>query len=274
MRSNIPIAVIGGYDAISMSFFSKARLLNNKSIFINVNNKRIIKDRVFNYKIFELKKILKKLNEHRIQNLIFLGKIIRPNLSDFKADGEIDKYIPLLIKSYMQGDGKVLCSVLSIFTKKGYKVLSPRKISSSFFLEKDELNFNMINNDKTDISKSIKLLNDLSKYDNAQSLVMVNGYIIAIEAAEGTDSMLIRAANIRKKLNQSEHKAGILTKIPKKNQSKFIDLPVIGVRTIRLAKKVNLSGIAINPSFTIVHNKNKILKLAKENGLKIYNVNG
>tara|TARA_A100001035_G_scaffold273747_1_gene264692 strand:- start:864 stop:1685 length:822 start_codon:yes stop_codon:yes gene_type:complete len=272
MRSNIPIAVIGGYDAISMSFFSKARLLNNKSIFINVNNKKIIKDRVFNYKIFELKKILKKLNEYRIQNLIFLGKIIRPNLSDFKADGEIDKYIPLLIKSYMQGDGKVLYSVLSIFTKKGYKVLSPRKISSSFFLEKDELNFNMINNDKTDISKSIKLLNDLSKYDNAQSLVCVNGYIIAIEAAEGTDSLLVRSASIRRKIKQIDNKAGLLTKIPKKNQSKLVDLPVIGVKTLKLIKKANLNGLAINPKYTIIHNKKNFLAFAYSNNLKIYSV--
>ena len=72
-------------------------------------------------------------------------------------------------------------------------------------------------NDKKDKNKSIKLLNDLSKYDNAQSAVCINGYIMAIEAVEGTDSMLKRVISIRKNLNQLDIKAGILTKIPKKN---------------------------------------------------------
>ncbi len=272
MRSNYPIAVIGGYDAISMSFFSKARLLNNKSIFINVYNNKKNKDGVFNYKIFELKKILKTLNEHGIQKLVFLGKITRPDLSNFKPDGEIDRYIPLLMKSYIKGDGRVLNSVLNIFIQKGYKVLSPRKVSSSFFLERNELSNNILNNDKYDISKSIKLLNDLSKYDNAQSIVCVNGYIIAIEAAEGTDSLLIRAASIRKKIKQIGNKSGLLIKIPKKNQSKLVDLPVIGIKTLKLVKKANLNGVAINPKYTIIHNKKSFLSFANSNNLKIYSV--
>ena len=74
------------------------------------------------------------------------------------------------------------------------------------------------------------MLNDLSKYDNAQSIVCINGYIIAIEAAEGTDRFNEKNSyNIRKKIKQlNENKAGLLIKIPKKNQSKLIDLPVIG----------------------------------------------
>ena len=54
-------------------------------------------------------------------------------------------------------------------------------------------------NEKIDVNKSIKILNNLSKYDNAQSIVIVNGFIIAVEAAEGTDEVLRRAAIVRKK---------------------------------------------------------------------------
>ena len=130
----------------------------------------------------------------------------------------------------------------------------------------------MPNNDKKDISKSIKLLNDLSKYDNAQSIVCVNGYIIAIEAVEGTDSLLMRAASIREKIKQIDNKAGLLIKIPKKNKSKLVDLPVIGVKTLKLVKKANLNGVAINPKYTIIHNKKNFLSFAYSNNLKIYSV--
>ena len=118
----------------------------------------------------------------------------------------------------------------------------------------------------------MKILNDLSRYDNAQAIVIVNGYILAIEAAEGTDNLLKRTAAVRKKLKQLDRNAGFLVKIPKKNQSKLIDLPVIGLKTLILVKKANLRGIAINAKFTIIKNKDKILEYAKNNNLKIYNI--
>ena len=101
----------------------------------------------------------------------------------------------------------------------------------------------------------------------------MNGYILAIEAAEGTDDLLKRTAIVRKKLKQLELNAGFLVKIPKKNQSKLIDLPVIGLKTLNLVKKANLSGIAINAKFTIIKNKIKFMKLAREYSINIYNIN-
>ncbi len=271
MRNNNPIAVIGGYDLIAKSFYAKIKSLKNESIFINVQNKKFNNKGVYNFEIFQLKEILITLKKHKIKNLLFLGKISRPDLSNFKTDGEIDKYLPKLIDSYKKGDDSVLSGVLDIFKEKGFNILSPGEISDSYFLSKHELNDKLSKEDKFDINKSKKLLDDLSKYDNAQSLVIVNGYIIAIEAVEGTDSLLMRTAILRKKLNQISRKAGLLIKLPKKNQSRLVDLPVIGQNTLKLVKKANLNGIAINPDLTIVHDKKKLLEFAKKNDLKIYN---
>lgn len=272
MKDSSPIAIVGGYDSIARSFYSKTKLINNDSIFINVSSKKVKKRQVFNYEIFELKKILKVLKKYKIRNLLFLGKINRPNLSNFQYDGEIDKHIPALIKSYKEGDGKVLLSVLKIFNQKGFNILSPQEVSQSFFLNKNEVIKKIDIEDSDDINKSVKLLNDLSKYDNAQSIVSINGYIIAIEAVEGTDNLLKRTRTLRKKLGQLEIKSGILTKIPKKNQSRLVDLPVIGIKTLKLINAANLNGIAIKANLTIIHNKKKFLQIANDSNLKIYNI--
>ena len=272
MKNRYATALIGGYDLIAKDIFSEVKLLNNKSIFININSDKVKKNSVFNFEIFELRKILTTLKKNKIKNLLFIGKINRPNLSNFKSDGEIDKYIPTLINSYKKGDGHLLLAVLEIFIQKGFRILSPRNISKSFFLTNDELSKKVLKINKLDITKSINILNDLSKYDNAQSIVTSNGYILGIEAAEGTDDLLKRVAIIRKRLGQSEKKIGVLTKIPKKNQSKLVDLPVVGVSTLKLIRRANLSGIAINPKLTIIHSKTDFLRFAKKNDLKIYSI--
>ncbi len=70
MKNNRPIAIIGGYDLIAQSFFSKIKVINKNSIFINLNNKIIKKNNVYNFKIFELKKIFLTLNKYRIIDLL------------------------------------------------------------------------------------------------------------------------------------------------------------------------------------------------------------
>ena len=270
MKNNQPIAIIGGYDMISKDFFTESKISNNNSIFINLNNNKINDKNIYNFRIFQLKKIFDTLKINKIKNLLFLGKINRPNLSNFKNDGEIEKYIPILLNSYQQGDGKVLSTVLEIFIQNGFKIISPREVSKSSFFNIKELDELYSNKDINDVNKSKKLLNEISKFDNAQAVVCINGYIIAIEAAEGTDNLLNRVFDVRKNLNQLKIKSGILAKLPKKSQSKLVDLPVIGLNTLRLIKKANLNGIAIYSKYTLVHEKIKVLKYAKKHDLKIY----
>ena len=270
MKNNQSLAIIGGYDMISKAIFTECKKFNDNSIFINLNNNQIKNNKIYNFKIFQLKKIFETLKINKIKTLLFLGKIKRPNLSHFKNDGEIEKYIPKLLNSYQQGDGKILSSILEIFIQNGYKIISPRVVSKSFFFNTEELDKLNFNRDTIDINKSKKLLNEISKFDNAQAVVCVSGYIIAIEAAEGTDNLLNRVFDVRKNLNQLKFKAGILVKIPKKSQSKLVDLPVIGLDTLRLIKKANLNGIAIYPKHTLIHEKRKVLQYAKKYELKIY----
>jgi len=272
MINSHPICIIGGYDSLSYDYYNEIKKINKNSIFINLNKKYVKKNGFFNINIFKLKEILLTLSKHKIKNILFIGKINRPNLSDFKYDGEIEKYLPILLENYKRGDGFILSAIIKIFRQKGFLVISPKDISSKFFINKNKMTKTLDKDDKLDIKKSVKILEELSKYDNAQSLVISNGYILGIEAAEGTDNLLKRVFSIRKSLDELKQKSGFLVKLPKKNQSMLIDLPVIGPKTIKLIIKANLRGIAIDSSYTIIHNKEKILQLIRKNDLKLFNI--
>ena len=273
MKRNETFCIIGGVDSLSKSFFFDAKLKNKASIFINISNKKFIHKSFYNFKIFQLKKIIDTLNKFNIKNILFLGKINRPDLSEFKYDGEIDKHMPLILKSFKKGDGEILSSVIKIFKKYNFKVISPYVVSKkNFFFNEEDLLSKPDKIDTDDIKKGKSLLYDLSKYDNAQSIVVIKGHIIAIEAAEGTDLLLKRTMNIRKEMDQIQYKAGILTKLPKFNQSLLIDLPVLGVKTLKLIKKANLNGIAINSKLTLIHEKSKVMKFANKESISIYDI--
>ena len=78
--------------------------------------------------------------------------------------------------------------------------------------------------------------------------------------------MLKRVIEIRKKNKTINENKGVLVKVAKKNQSRLVDLPVLGPKTIEIVSKANIASIALDPSLTLILNKKTFLsRAAKEN---------
>jgi UDP-2,3-diacylglucosamine hydrolase len=100
--------------------------------------------------------------------------------------------------------------------------------------------------DLADIEHGLGLLRAIGPYDVGQGAVVANKHVLAVEAAEGTDSMLARVAELRARGRiPTPAGEGVLVKAPKPNQERRIDLPTIGPRTVSEAARAGLAGIAI-----------------------------
>ena len=269
------ICVLGGNDDLTNSLYLYCKKTFHKAIYINFSGKKITKDldrNIFNLQLYELKKCLNILERNYIDKIVLLGKISRPDLSKFKLDGMIDQYLDKILDAYKKGDGEILNVVISIFNEKGFKIVPITNLTTNFSFNKNSKNmlFNKNNSDQGDIDKALKILNDLSKYDNAQSIVLDNGFILAIEAAEGTDEMLNKVYNYKKKLGLNKECRGILVKLPKKNQNLKVDLPVIGPKTIKLLKKSKINSLAISREHTLVNKIDKTVMEIEKNRINLY----
>ena len=94
-----------------------------------------------------------------------------------------------------------------------------------------------------DIAYGFALLDALAPFDVGQAAVVARDYVLAVEAAEGTDEMLKRCAQLRQWGRKG--RAGVLVKAPKAGQELRVDMPVIGTRTVELAAAAGLAGIAV-----------------------------
>ena len=72
------------------------------------------------------------------------------------------------------------------------------------------------------------------KIDVGQSMIIQNQLVLGLEAIEGTDELLKRCKEYKRKGDK-----GILFKFSKKNQSNLIDIPLIGLDTLKNLKKYN-----------------------------------
>ena len=90
--------------------------------------------------------------------------------------------------------------------------------------------------DSNSIEKGISYFNKLNNLDHIQAVIVKDNAILAIEDRQGTKKML-------SKLNKKSQ--GILIKLPKKKQDLRMDLPTIGLQTLKDCKKYGLKGIVL-----------------------------
>ena len=263
------LAIIGGDNDLPVHAYNSVKKKFNNFIYINISkrNRSLLKSykNVYHFKIHELERCIDLLNKNNISKICFLGSISRPDLSLMKIDNVLKKYINDLIASSKIGDGNILDAIINIFAKEGFITKSFTDIFPNEYLL--DIEFNKITNqDKNDIEKGVSILNSISQYDNAQSCVVSGGYILAIEAVEGTDKMISRIGSIKKKISRDLIE-GCLVKIPKTKQSLMIDLPTVGVKTLDMMHKNKLNVLALRKDYTIVVEKKKFYR-----NLKKYNI--
>jgi DUF1009 family protein len=111
----------------------------------------------------------------------------------------------------------------------------------------------------------------LSGFDCGQALVLSHRRIIAIEAAEGTDAMLGRVAELREKGRwRAKGPAGLLIKASKRGQDLRVDLPAMGPETVAAATKAGLAGLAVEAGKVLILDRAAVAAQAEQAGLFLY----
>jgi DUF1009 family protein len=119
----------------------------------------------------------------------------------------------------------------------------------------------------SDIERGWTVAKAIGAVDVGQAVVVQEGLVLAMEAIEGTDQMLARAASLRK-----EGKKPIMVKVLKPGQDMRVDLPAIGLQTIDLFIKYNIGGIAVEAGGILLIEKDAVIKKADENGIFIIGI--
>ena len=103
--------------------------------------------------------------------------------------------------------------------------------------------------------RGIEVVQAIGAIDVGQAAVVHNGYVLGVEAAEGTDALIDRAASLRR-----DDRGGVLVKLKKPSQDRRADLPAIGFGTIERASAAGLAGIAVEAGETIILGRGEVIQ--------------
>jgi DUF1009 family protein len=122
--------------------------------------------------------------------------------------------------------------------------------------------------DDADIDKAFDFLAVNGRFDMGQAVVVADNQVLAVEAAEGTDAMLERVAELRN-IGRIRLPTGIgvLAKAPKHQQDRRFDLPTIGPLTVENVAHAGLAGIAVLANETVIAEAETMVAAADRAGI-------
>ncbi len=217
----------------------------------------------------ELGKLFGALDGNGCRDLVIVGGVNRPDLANVKFDFAAVKYLPFLFSLGKGGDDNILSRVVDFLEQRGYRVHGPEEVLPELLVGAGVLGDKVPSaEDRADIELGFRVVASLGHLDIGQAAVVAKGHVLAVEAAEGTDAMLARCAELRQSGRVSPSgRIGVLVKAPKPGQEARIDLPTIGPETVRRAAEAGLAGIAVAARQVLVAELARTIDAANRQGL-------
>jgi UDP-2,3-diacylglucosamine hydrolase len=188
------------------------------------------------------------------RDVVFVGTAQRPPFRSLRIDWATLRVLPRIARAYRGGDNHLISGAARIFEDHGFRIVGAHEVAPEILMPEGPIgSLRPSERDQADIARALALLAATGPFDMGQAAVVADNHVLAVEAAEGTDAMLGRIADLR---GQGRIAApagtGVLVKAPKPQQDQRFDLPAIGPRTVEEVARAGLAGIAVIAGGSII----------------------
>jgi DUF1009 family protein len=172
--------------------------------------------------------------------------------------------MPRIAAAFRGGDNHLLSGIGRLLEREGFRLLGAHEVAPEILMPEGPLGrAQACERDRADIALGLDYLRAAAPYDVGQAAVVAGKHVLAVEAAEGTDAMLARVAEMRASGRvRAPAGNGVLVKAPKHGQDRRFDLPSIGPQTVEGVTRAGLAGIAVVAGSTIIAEPERLIAAA------------
>lgn len=207
--------------------------------------------------------ILAALRAAGCSDLVLIGPVRRPSLASIRPDGEGARILARIGRAAFSGDDGFLAAIVRVLGDEGFRVIGAHEVLTEAVGLAGVLGRHVADETaQADIARGCRVVRALGVVDVGQGCIVQQGIVLAVEAIEGTDAMLGRAAGLAR-----PGPGGVLIKLVKPGQDRRADLPTIGPNTIAAAAAAGLRGIAFEAGGTLLIERDGCVAAADAAGL-------
>jgi len=213
-------------------------------------------------------RILEALRARGCRELVLVGPVKRPGLLDLRPDYEGTKILARIGRAAWSGDDGLLAAVVRVLAEEGFTVLGAHEILVGAVASAGTLGAVAPDAQAlADIARGADVVRALGGLDIGQGCVVQQGFVLAVEAAEGTDRMLARVRDLA-----VPGPGGVLVKLVKPGQEVRADMPTVGPKTLVAAHAAGLRGVACEAGGTLFTDRAACIAEADRLGMFLYGI--
>lgn len=203
---------------------------------------------------------LNELRERGVTEAVMAGKVEQQRIYEQPDNAEMRG---LLSTVPVRHTDALLDAVVKIMGGAGIELLESTRFLQSLVVRRGTLTRRAADDrERGDIRHGWRAAKQLGALDIGQSVVVKDLAVVAVEAMEGTDACLRRAASL----------AGpgtVLVKVAKPQQDLRFDVPVIGAETVALMAEVGASALCVEADVTVAFDGDALRAAADDAGIAI-----
>jgi DUF1009 family protein len=213
----------------------------------------------------EVAKLLELLSAERVEKVVLAGQVKHVQLfSSIKPDGLVEGALGSLQR---RNTDALIGAFVKMLEGRGIQVVDSTLFLKPLLPEPGTLTRRAPDaGEQADIAYGREIAKKIAGLDIGQTIVVADRACVAVEAMEGTDAAIERAAAL------SNGRRLIVVKVSKPDQDMRFDVPVVGPRTIEVMQRSNATALALDAGRTLLFERSRMIAEADEAGIAIVGI--
>ena len=210
----------------------------------------------------EAGKVFELLKTEGVTKVILAGQVKHAQLfSSIKPDGFVSR---ALLGLQRKNTDALIGAFVRMLEDRGIKVVDSTLFLKGNLAEAGNLTVRKPDeSEKADIDYGREIAKKIAGLDLGQTIVVADRACIAVEAMEGTDAAIERAATL------GNGRRLVVIKVSKPHQDMRFDVPVVGPKTIEVMARSKASVLALDAGKTLLFERPRLIEKADAAGIAI-----
>ena len=210
----------------------------------------------------ELSKAIELMQREGVKRAVMAGQVKHNKIfSAIRPDWKLAK---LLFSLPRKNTDSLIGAVTKVLEEEGIQLVDSTLFLKPLLPEAGVLTRRTPNeHEAADMEYGLEVARRLAGMDIGQTVVIADRACVAVEAMEGTDETIARAARF------ANGKPLVVVKVSKPQQDMRFDVPVIGLPTVKSMGDAGATALAIDASRTLLFDRNRLIETADAAGIAI-----
>jgi len=210
----------------------------------------------------ELSRGIELLHQEGVKHAVMAGQVKHNKIfSSIRPDWRLAK---LLFSLPARNTDSLIGAVARVLEDEGIELVDSTKFLGPLLPAPGALTRRAPDSaEAADIEYGRQVARQIAGLDLGQTVVIRDRACVAVEAMEGTDETIERAARI------AGGQRLVVVKVSKPRQDMRFDVPVIGLKTIEEMRRANATALAIDAGRTLLLEREALIRAADDAGIAI-----